>query len=67
MNNYVRRHVPKVVFSQVTPTALVKPRKLVAASPEVLRDILDMDPNNITNDPNFVDLNLVIKLIEIRV
>ena len=55
LNNYVRRHVPKVVFSQVTPTALVKPRKLVAASPEVLRDILDMDPNNITNDPEFVD------------
>ena len=55
LNNYVRRHVPKVVFSQVTPTPLQKPRKLVAFSPEVLRDILDMDPNSITNDPHFVD------------
>ena len=55
LNNYVRRHVPKVVFSQVTPTPLVKPRKLVAVSPEALRDILDMDPNVIKDDPNFVD------------
>jgi len=55
LNNYVRRHVPKVVFSQVTPTPLAKPRKLVAVSPEALRDILDMDPNFIKDDPNFVD------------
>ena len=55
LNNYVRRHVPKVVFSQVTPTPLVKPRKLVAVSQDALRDILDMDPNDIKDDPNFVD------------
>ena len=30
LENYVRRNVPKVIFSQVTPTPLQKQRKLVA-------------------------------------
>ena len=55
LSNYVRRHVPKVMFSQVNPTPLQKARKLVAISPEAVREILDMDPDTIVNDPNFVD------------
>jgi uncharacterized protein YdiU (UPF0061 family) len=55
LRNYVRRNVPKVVFSQVRPTPLQKPRKLVAVSSEALRDILDMDPDEIQTDPDFVD------------
>ena len=55
LNNYVRRHVPKVIFSQIKPTPLQRKRKLVAVSPEALRDILDMDPDVITSDPQFVD------------
>ena len=40
LNNYVRRHVPKVIFSQIKPTPLQRKRKLVAVSPEALRDIV---------------------------
>ena len=47
LNNYVRRSVPKVVFSQVKPTPLQQPRKLVAVSSKALQDILDMDPDEI--------------------
>ena len=53
--NYVRRSVPKVIFSQAKPTPLQKPRKLVAVSSDALREILDMDPEKIQNDEHFVD------------
>jgi len=53
--NYVRRSVPKVIFSQAKPTPLLKPRKLVAVSSAALQDILDMDPDIIQTDPDFVD------------
>ena len=41
--NYVRRNVPGVLFSQLTPTPLSSP-KLVCYSADVLTSILDMDP-----------------------
>lgn len=62
--NYIRRNVPKAIFSQVWPTPFETERKLVAASPEVLRDILDMDPSTITLERDFVDWVSGNKVIE---
>lgn len=42
--NYVRRNVPKAVFSKVVPSPLEKNLQLVAFSEDVLVNILDMDP-----------------------
>jgi len=55
LENFVRRNVPKVIFSQVRPTPFVKERKLVAHSSEAMGDILDMDPTVMSEDPMFVD------------
>lgn len=52
--NYVRRSVPKAIFSHCKPTPLTTPRKLVAVNDEVLKEILDMDPS-IREDPEFAD------------
>lgn len=52
-DNYVRRNVPGVLFSHVTPTPLSSP-KLVCYSGDVLTSILDMDPV-ITKTEEFVE------------
>ncbi|XP_071480901.1 protein adenylyltransferase SelO-like [Diadema antillarum] len=41
--NYVRK-VPRAVFSSVLPTPLKTSPRLVAFTPDVLQDILDLDP-----------------------
>lgn len=52
--NFVRRNVPKSIFSTVSPTPFKTKPELVAFSQDVLRDMLDMDPE-ITKDENFVN------------
>jgi len=52
--NFVRRSVPKTVFSLTAPTPFKTKPQLVAFSEDVLRNILDMDPE-ITKDDKFVD------------
>lgn len=63
LDNYVRRFVPKVIFSQCQPTPMKTPRKLVAVNDEVLKHILDMDPQ-IRHDPEFVDFVSGNKVLE---
>jgi len=52
--NFVRRNVPKSIFSAVSPTPFKTKPQLVACSPEVLRDMLDMDPE-ICEEDDFLD------------
>eukprot|EP00095_Tigriopus_kingsejongensis_P008406 maker-scaffold9_size846264-snap-gene-6.16 protein:Tk08406 transcript:maker-scaffold9_size846264-snap-gene-6.16-mRNA-1 annotation:"hypothetical protein LOTGIDRAFT_122035" len=54
VDNFVRRNVPKAVFSVCQPTPMKTPRKLVAVNDQVLQGILDMDPA-IREDLEFVD------------
>jgi len=62
--NYVRRHVPNAVFSVCNPTPLTQPRKLVAYSDQVLKDVLDMEPETMTADDDFVDFVSGNKVLE---
>jgi len=54
VENFIRRSVPKSIFSVVRPTPYKSKAKLVAASNHVLRDLLDMDPS-ITDEEDFVN------------
>ncbi len=62
--NYVRRNVPGAVFSVCRPTPLEEERKVVEVSQEVLRDILDMDPEEMPKDKEFADFACGNKVLE---
>ncbi len=65
--NYVRRHVPRCVFSAVRPTPLDRPRKVVAVSKDALRDVLDLDPAAVVDGsgaPDFADFLSGNKVLE---
>ena len=62
--NFVRRHVPNAIFSKVWPTPFKNKPKLVCASSNALKEILDMDPEKMPEDEDFalwVGGNLVIE------
>ena len=52
--NFVRRHIPRVLFSHVQPTSLKTDLKLAAYSTEILSDILDMDPESLALNEDFL-------------
>ena len=52
--NFVRRTVPGAVFSLVNPTPWSTTPRLVAFSPDVLQDHLDLD-RSVTESSEFVD------------
>jgi len=53
--NFVRRDVPRVIFSEVYPTPFQNKPSLVCASSDALANLLDMDPKTMPEDEDFVE------------
>jgi len=52
--NFVRRDIPRVIFSEVFPTPFKNKPKIVCTSSDTLANELDMDPTEMPKDDDFV-------------